>query len=261
MKKYTLAAAALVMMVVLGLGGCAKKEEKAAPQAAAPVQKTKIVIASDATWPPMEFVNEAKEIVGFDIDFIKAVAEAGGFDVEIKNTAWDGIFAGLENAQYDAIISSVTITEERKKTMDFSEPYFQVNQAVVVPAADTKTAKLADLKGKSVGAQIGTTGAIEVGKDANLKLKNYDEVGLAFEDLINGRVSAFVCDTPTAAQYALQNDQYKNKLRVAVEIATDEFYGIPVKKGRTDILNLINAGIKKVKESPKYEELKKKWIP
>ena len=82
------------------------------PQAEA----AKITVATDATWPPMEFVNEAKKIVGFDIDLMKAVAKAGGFAVEFKNTAWDGIFAGLANGEYDAVISSVTITDERKKT-------------------------------------------------------------------------------------------------------------------------------------------------
>ena len=78
-----------------------------------------IVIATDATWPPMEMVNESKEIVGFDIDLMMAAAEAGGFTVEFKNTAWDGIFAGLAAGEYDAVMSSVTITEERQKTMDF----------------------------------------------------------------------------------------------------------------------------------------------
>ena len=81
----------------------------------------KFVIATDATWPPMEFVNEQKKIVGFDIDLMNAAAKEGGFTVVFKNTAWDGIFAGLEAGKYDAVMSSVTITEERKKTMDFSD--------------------------------------------------------------------------------------------------------------------------------------------
>jgi polar amino acid transport system substrate-binding protein len=209
----------------------------------------------------MEYVNEKKELVGFDIDLVKEIALAGGFEVEIKNTAWDGIFAGLENEAYNAIISSVTITDERKAKMDFSDPYFKVDQAIVTPAAAKNVAKLADLKGKTVGAQIGTTGAMEVQKDKSLKLKNYDEVGLAFEDLINGRLAAVVCDTPTAAQYALQNEKYKGRLIVAGQIATDEFYGIAVKKGKADALKLINDGLKKAKESGKIDELKKKWVP
>jgi len=265
MKKTALIALAAAVLFGFGLTGCSKQEQKPADkpaQAAAPAPKAKIVFASDCTWPPMEFLTvEKKEIVGFDIDLVKEMAVAAGFDYEIKNTAWDGIFAGLENGQYDAVISSVTITDERKKTMDFSDPYFKCNQAIVVPVADNKTAKLADLKGKFVGGQIGTPGVMEVEKDKNLKLKSYDEVGLAFEDLVNGRIAGVVCDTPTAAQYALQNDKYKAKLRVVGEIPTDEYYGIAVKKGKADTLALLNAGIKKVKDSGKLDEIKKKWIP
>ena len=99
--------------------------------------KTKIVIATDATWPPMEMVDESKEIVGFDIDLMKAAAKAGGFEVEFQNTAWDGIFAGLEAGEYDAVMSSVTITDERKQTMDFSVPYINAGQILVVRKASS----------------------------------------------------------------------------------------------------------------------------
>ena len=85
-----------------------------------------ITVATDATWPPMEMVDTNKNIVGFDIDFLTAVAKEAGFNVEFKNTAWDGIFAGIAAGKYDAIISSVTITDERKKTMDFSLPYLSL---------------------------------------------------------------------------------------------------------------------------------------
>ena len=110
----------------------------------------------------MEFVDASKAIVGFDMDLIQAIAKDQGVEVEIKNTAWDGIFAGLDGGSYDAILSSVTITDDRKKTYDFSDPYFDANQAVVVRADDASIKSEADLAGKKVGAQIGTTGAIYV---------------------------------------------------------------------------------------------------
>ncbi len=81
-----------------------------------------IMIATDATWPPMEYIDENSDLVGFDVDLINAIAEEVGLTIELKNTAWDGIFAGLANGAYDAIISSVTITEERKAIMSFTEP-------------------------------------------------------------------------------------------------------------------------------------------
>jgi polar amino acid transport system substrate-binding protein len=170
-------------------------------------------------------VDTNKDIVGFDIDLMNAAAKAGGFTVEFKNTAWDGIFPGLENGKYDAVMSSVTITDERKKTMDFSDPYINAGQVLVVRTDSKGVEKLADLKGKTVGAQIGTTGAFAIEKEKDLKLKTYDEIGLAVEDLANGRIDAIVADNPTAASYVLQNANYKSKLKIVGVPFTDEFYG------------------------------------
>src|SRR5690242_1657296 len=117
-----------------------------------------IKVATDATWPPMEMVDASKKIVGYDIDFMNAVAKEAGVTVEFKNTAWDGIFAGLDSGQYDAIISSVTITNERKAKYDFTDAYTSIGQILVVPKTDKTTKTIADLRGKKVGSQIGTTG-------------------------------------------------------------------------------------------------------
>jgi polar amino acid transport system substrate-binding protein len=220
-----------------------------------------IVIATDATWPPMEFVDaSSKKIVGFDIDLMAEIAKAGGFTYTFKNTAWDGIFAGLSSGKYDAVMSSVTITEERKKEMDFSKPYINAGQILVVPNATKGVKVLADLKGKTVGAQIGTTGSFEVEKVEGLKLKAYDEIGLAFEDLMNGRIDGVVADTPVAADFALQNESYKGKLKIVGDSFTDEYYGIAVKKGNTKVLEAINRGIDKVVGSAAYSKVEDKWL-
>jgi len=219
----------------------------------------KIIVATDATWPPMEMVDKDKKIVGFDIDFLNAVAKEAGFTVEFKNTAWDGIFAGVEAGQYDAIISSVTITEERQKKYDFSLPYIDAGQILIVPKAE-KGVKLADLKGKKVGAQIGTTGALEVKKVKDVELKTYDEVGLAFEDMAAGRIGGVVCDEPTAIIYALQKDEYKDKFKIVGKAFTKEAYGIVVKKGNKELVDLINKGIKAVKAKKTDVAIKKKWL-
>lgn len=219
----------------------------------------KIVVATDATWPPMEMVDKDKKIVGFDIDFLNAVAKEAGFTVEFKNTAWDGIFAGLESGQYNAIISSVTITEERQKKYDFSKPYIDAGQILIVPVAE-KGLKLADLKGKKVGAQIGTTGAMEVKKAAGVEMKTYDEVGLAFEDMAAGRIGGVVCDEPTAIIYALQKDEYKSKFKIVGKAFTKEAYGIVVKKGDKELVDLINKGIDAVKKKKLDAKMKKQWL-
>jgi len=219
-----------------------------------------IVIAQDATWPPMEFVNQDKQIVGFDTDYMEAAAKEAGFKVEFKNVAWDGIFGGLAAGKYDAVCSSVTITEERKKTMDFSVPYFKVRQALVVPKSSTAKT-LEDMKGKTVGAQIGTTGYFATKEVSGLNAKSYDEIGLAMEDLFNGRIDGVVCDDPVAAQYALQKAEYAAKLKIAAVLETgDEYYGVAVKKGNKEVLDLINKGIKAVQEKGIESKLRTKWI-
>lgn len=231
----------------------------AAPQKAP--EKLKIIVATDATWPPMEMVNEKKEIVGYDIDLMKAVADKAGFTVIFKNTAWDGIFAGLANGDYDAVISSVTITTDRLQTLDFSTPYINAGQVLIVRTSDKKASKLTDLIGKKVGAQIGTTGAFEIEKVKGCNLKTYDEIGLAIEDLANGRLDGVVADTPIAANYALQNAKYKGKLKIVGQPFTQEFYGIAVKKGNMTILSIINRGLKIVLSDRKtLDKLSKKWL-
>jgi polar amino acid transport system substrate-binding protein len=220
----------------------------------------KIVIATDATWPPMEMVDESKAIVGFDIDLMNAAAKAGGFEVEFRNTAWDGIFAGLEGGKYDAVMSSVTITDERKGTMDFSVPYINAGQILVVKKEVEGVETLANLVGKTVGAQIGTTGAFEIDKVADVKKKEYDEIGLAFADLANGRIDGVVCDTPVAAQYALQNDEYKGTLKIVGQPFTDEYYGVAVKKGNKKVLDTLNKGLQKVLDSGENKTIEAKWL-
>ena len=239
-----------------------KATEVPQPTAVPAEAAKKITIASDAAFPPMEFVDTTKAIVGFDIDLIQAIAKDQKFEAEIKNTAWDGIFAGLEGGAYDAILSSVTITEDRKKNYDFSDPYFDANQAIVVRVDDATIATEADLAGKPVGAQIGTTGAIYVGD--NLKeatLKQYDTADLAMMDLLNKQVEAVVIDTPVAANFALQAEQFKGKLKIASEIVTEEQYALTVQKGDPKgLLPLFNAGLANVKASGDYDKIYEKWI-
>jgi len=235
-----------VVLIVLGMNVSAWAE-------------TKIVFAVDATWPPMEFMDSGKNIVGYSIDYMTAAGKEAGFTPVFKNTAWDGIFAGLAAGKYDAICSSVSITEERKKSMDFSEPYFQVHQALIV-RKDSNVTGLDDLKGKKVGAQIGTTGYFALKKNKGVIPKSYDEVGLAMEDLNVGRIDGVVCDDPVAANYAMI--KYKDTLKIAAVLETGEVenYGIAVKKGNTKVLDLINKGIRAVKAKGIDKELKKKWI-
>lgn len=224
--------------------------------------QTTITVAADATWPPMEYVSKDKTIVGFAPELLAAMEKVSDIKFNIKNTAWDGIFAGLATGKYDMISSSVSITDVRKKVMSFSDPYFEVKQGVIT----NKTANIkskADLKGKKAGAQIGTTGFLVTRKIEGVTMKSYDEIGLAVEDLYNGRIDAVVCDDAVAADYALTKEQYSKDLTLAFLLKSDtpEYLGFAFKKGASpENLKLVNDALKKVKASGAYDILVKKWF-
>lgn len=249
-KLFTASLAIMLLGAALFAGGSGETDDNV------------IVIATDATWPPMEFVNADKEIVGFDIDLMKAAAEAGGFEVEFRNTAWDGIFAGLANGQYDAVMSSVTITDERMETMDFSVPYINAGQILIVTkeSAAAGITSLEQLVGEEVGAQIGTTGAFAVEEVDGVVLRTFDELGLAIEALAQGRIAGVVADTPIAADYVLSNENYSGVLQIVGDAFTEEFYGVAVKKGNSEVLDIINAGLEKVLGTEAYDEIESAWL-
>ena len=192
----------------------------------------KFIVASDCTWPPMEMLDANKQPEGFSTDYLRAMGKAAGFEVEVRNIAWDGIFGGVATGQYDIVASSVTITPEREKQFDFSAPYYEVVQAVVLPAGKSiKT--LADLKGKKVGGQIGTTGIFVMRKaNVNVDIKEYDDVGLAIQDLVGGRLDAVICDDPVAMYYVNKKPDTAGKLNISFKADEKEYYGFTVRKGR-----------------------------
>ena len=218
------------------------------------------IVASDATWPPMEFLDANKMVMGYSTDYINAIAKEMNIKVEVRNIAWDGIFAGVAAGNYDIIASSVTITPERQKQFGFSDPYCAIHQALVV-RADSDIKELAATKGKKVGGQIGTTGIFVMEKaKTGAEIKEYEDVGLAMEDLANGRIDAVMCDDPIAKYYANKKENFANKFKVALTTPEVEYYGFTVKKGNDELIKLINAGIKIVREKGIEKELQKKWM-
>ena len=214
-------------------------------------------VATDATWPPFEFVNtDNKEIEGFDIDVMTAIAEKADLDIEFVNVGWDPLLAGMAQGTYDLAISSITITEDRKKDMLFSDPYFAAGQMVIVAKDETSISSYMDLSGV-VGAQIGTTGAFEIDKIDAAELKTYDDIGLAVQDLMNGQIVAVVCDNPIALDYV---KVHPGELKVVGEAFTDEFYGIAAAKGNEAIVAKINTAIAALKAEGKFAEISKKWL-
>ncbi len=217
-------------------------------------------VASDGTWPPMEFLDDKKQVMGYSSDYLRAIAKELGAKFDIKNIAWDGIFAGVAAGNYDIVASSVTITPERQKQFAFSDPYCEIHQALIVPK-DSTVKSLADLKGKKVGGQIGTTGIFVMEKaKTGATIREYEDVGLAMQDMANGRIDAVMCDDPVAKYYANKKQDFTNKFKVALQTSDVELYGFTVKKGNDDIVKMLNKGIKMVKEKGIEKELKIKWM-
>jgi len=186
-----------------------------------------------------------------------AIADEAGLEIEILNVAWDPLLAGMAQCQYDVAISAMTITEERKEAMLFSNPYFEAGQLVTVRYNNTDIKSKEDLGGKTVGAQIGTTGSFEVEKIAGATLKTYDDIGLAMQDLMNGQIDAVISDNPLAMGYANANP---DKLKTVGAVFTSEYYGIAVCKDKPEILEKINEGLAKVKAEGLIDALILEWL-
>lgn len=245
MKK--LSVVLIIVLSALMLFSCAKKEE----------QNKVYVFATDATWPPLEYIDESGNLTGFEVELVPMIGEKVGVKMEAKNIPWDTIFAGLANGQYDGVASGVSVTEDRKKTMDFSTPILEAGQVIIVKKASTVSG-IDDIKGLKVGVQIGTTGDLVL-DDYDVVRKQYDDIGLALQDMLNGNIDACVCDSLIASDFVLANPNYKDKLKVAGSAFTQEDIAIAVKKGNKELLDLINKGLAELKADGSYDKLKAKW--
>ncbi|MFA5570534.1 MAG: basic amino acid ABC transporter substrate-binding protein [Sphaerochaetaceae bacterium] len=223
-------------------------------------EKKGYVFGSDATWPPLEFVDENGKLTGFEVELVEAMGEVAGVPMTVKNTAWDGIFAGLANNHYDAVASGVSVTEERKNSMDFTNPILEVTQSIIVNKSSAPLADGNALRGKVVGVQIGTTGHFAVEKIDGVTVKAYDDIGLAVEDLLNRNVDAAVADSLIASDFVLENDNYAGRLSVTGTVAAEtEKIAIAVKKGNSEFLAILNEALATLEANGTMAALKEKW--
>lgn len=215
----------------------------------------KLVVGTDATYAPMEYIDDSGDIVGIDIDIIDAIGEALGVEVEYKNIGWEPLFPAVDNGEVDFAVSSITITEEREENFDFTDPYYVANQLILVPE-DSDVESFADLKDKKVSVQINTTGHIvvreEFGGEKNIVAA--ETMPIAISDMLNGNADASVGDNSTVNEYIQSNPDAKVKT-IEDDSFEKEYYGLMVKKGNDEVRELLNEGIAKIKESGKLEEI------
>ena len=254
----------LIAMLVLGLAlavGCGKKDEPNAGGDDSQAVDT-YMVGTEPTFPPFEMVDEKTgEIIGFDIDLIKAIAEDQGFEVKAQNLGFDGLIPAVQTGNIDIIASGMTIKDERKEKVDFSDPYINAGLALAISPTNEEIKSVDDLQGKTVAVQIGTTGAEKAAelKEAGIvaEVKTFNTTDVVMMELINGGVDAVINDLPVTNVYI---SRQPDKIVLVGEPLTSEAYGFAVQKGNEELLAKINAGLKNVIESGKYDEIQAKYF-
>ncbi|CDQ19159.1 glutamine ABC transporter substrate-binding protein [Halobacillus karajensis] len=214
-------------------------------------------VATDNNFVPFEFMNEETgEMEGFDIDLIKAIAEEAGFNVEIESMKFDGVVAGMQSGRYDIGIAGMTITEERKETIDFSDPYYAGLMLAV--SADNEEIKSADdLTGKKVGNRSGTTSEAYIKENhPDAELITFPGIVEAYMDLESGRLDAVMYDVPNV-QYYVANDS--EGLKTAGDILQGEQYGIAFPKD-SELVEDVNEALQTLIDNGTYDDIYEKWF-
>ena len=260
MKKRILAIGVALLLTTL-LGGCGGTEQ--AKPAAKPDAKTSatsgtIKVGTEPTFAPFEFADkDAKNYDGFDMDLIRAIGQKLNRKVEIVNMGFDALIPALNSGNIDVAIAGMSITEDRKKAVDFSDPYYVSGLTVVVNKDNTAIKGINDLTNKKIAVQIGTTGADKAAKIQGTTVRAFNTNTEAFLELKNKNVDAVIIDKPVAAYYLTKEP--KSGAMMVGETMDAESYGMAMKKNnkRLDKLNKVLA---ELKQNGEYDKLYKKWF-
>jgi len=243
---------ATVLITSIALSGCVEETEN------------KIIVGTSADYPPFEYVEDGK-IVGFDIELITSLLEELGYTVEVQDIGFDSLIPSLVNDKIDVIAAAMTITPDREEQIDFSDPYYNSDQSILIQTdSDLTIDEDEDLSNLIIGAQTGTTGELWVIDNlinitnatmTDDKLKRYDTYTLAVLDLDNGNVNAIILDNPVAESFAKDEDR-----RVGYVIQTDEYFGFGVSEGNEELLNGLNEELEIFMESDDWAALLNKYF-
>jgi ABC-type amino acid transport substrate-binding protein len=236
-------------------GGGGAAEEEAGEEEAGGGGET-LTVGSDIPYPPFEQKASGGGYTGFDVELMEAIGKEIGREPEFIDSSFETIFRDVAQGKFEAVMSAATITEEREKVVAFSNPYYLSEQAILVKeGSDIKG--LADLKGKIVAAQQGTTG-LELGKEKAeaAELRPFPEGPDADNALKAGTVEAVIIDAPVAKQQA----EELGGIEIVEKVPTDETYGIAVSKENTELVEQLNEGLKKTIEDGSYAKVYEKWF-
>lgn len=247
MKK--LLSLVLIGVMTLSMAGCSKNEEDG-----------KIIVGTNAEFPPFEFIADNESGVlgrydGIDMAIAKKIGEKTGKEIEVMDMPFDSLALKYQSGEVDLVIAAMTITDERKANMDFSIPYYTSKQYIVVPIDNTDINTGADLNGKRIGVQTGTTGDFISTEDVeNAEVARYNRPFEAINAVINGDIDAVVVDIPVAKLYV---NQYPDQLKIIENTSEfpEEQYGIAVEKGNTELMDAVNSTLTEMMESGELDQI------
>lgn len=261
MRKFSYFTTVILVLVTLILGACGKKDGGLEAIKA----KGKLVFGLDDTFAPMGFKNDKGEIVGFDIDLAKEVSKRLGVEAVFKPSEWSGIVLELKSKNIDAVWNGMTITEDRKKEINFSNTYLS-NSQIIVTLANSPLNDKSELKDKVIGLQLGSSSFDAVSKDELSKsfkeIKKYDTNVEALMDLEAGRIDSVVVDEIVARYYIAQKEKSTNKtiFKVLKGDFGKEDYGVGIRKEDTDLKEAIDKTIDEMKKDGSYDTIYEKWF-
>jgi ABC-type amino acid transport substrate-binding protein len=263
-------AAALVFCALFATAGCSAGDDTSTPADAVREEETtspaladgKIVVASNVAYPPFEFApREGPK--GFDIDLMNEVADRTGLEVEYRNVQFDSLLRGLSSDLFDAVISGMTITADRRQQVDFSDPYYNVDEALVVRSG-SEIESTGDLEGMTLGVQTGTMGQTEAGellnagdvKAVRTYNKTIEDAFAALKEEEAAAVDGVIYDLPAAQ---MEVEESGGELELVEVIPTGSQYGIAFPK-ESPLVEPVNQALAEIKEDGTYEEIYEEWI-
>jgi polar amino acid transport system substrate-binding protein len=223
------------------------------------IQEGQLLVGTDTPFPPFE-IGKPPDITGYDIQVVNKIAEKLGLSVTYQDTSFDTIFRDTAQGKFDMAVAASTITAERQQTVDFSDPYYQANQSLIVASDNTDIATTDDLSGKTVGAQDGTTGEDYANDETDAaQVRGYPEGPDAITALRNGQVDAVIIDQPVAKDAT--ESTAGGDIKIAQEIVTSELYGLPFAKDNDSLREAVNDALVELKEDGTIADLYQQYFP
>ena len=252
MKKVLVFLMMAIMACSMLLTGCGGEAKKAADSAKV------LRVGTEPVFAPFEFPKEgSKDLTGFDIELIEALGKQMGYKVEMVSMGFDALIPALNSNNIDVAIAGMTITDERKKVVDFTESYYTSGLMIMV-RKDSNVKSIDDLKGKTIACQIGTTGEKNARNVANAKVTAFNTNDEAVMELKNKGVDAIINDSPVVGYYLAQGGNAS--MKTVGDIMEAEQYGLAVKKGNDKLAGEINKALAELKKNGEYDKIYKTWF-